>query len=186
MVLKRIIPDAYTEYEDGHLGVVPASLANVEAKVGGAQGGIPGKVYTLAGPDAKKMAKTVFKSGPLLQALEEAFDAGSTRIHAVRIGSPKQATLKVKDVMGTEFLKLKGDYGTSGNNHHVNVMHAFDDIESGFAAVHEGAPTHSVVFYDDTFEVVREVDLDAAISLEGCHIPSGYWSRGTTPCPVHW
>ena len=162
MVLKRIIPDAYTEYEDGHLGVVPASLANVEAKVGGAQGGIPGKVYTLAGPDAKKMAKTIFKSGPLLQSLEEAFDAGSTRIHAVRIGSPKQATLKIKDVMGTEILKLKGDYGTSGNKHHVNVMHAFDDIESGFAAVLDGDP-HKAVFYDDAFEVVREAELDAAI-----------------------
>jgi len=189
MVVKKIIPDAYTEYEDGHLGVVPASLANVEAKIGGAKGGIPGKVYTLAGPDAKKMAKTVFKSGPLLQALEEAFDAGSTRVHAVRIGSPKQATVKLKDVMGTEILKLKGDYGTSGNNHHVNVMHSFDDIESGFAAVQEGAPTHSVVFYDDGFEVVREVDLDAAIlSVVGVAVQqfplgddgkSGFWVLGT-------
>ena len=188
MVVKRIIPDAYTEYEDGHLGVVPASLANVEAKIGGAHGGIPGKVFTLAGPDAKKMAKTVFKSGPLLQALEEAFDAGSTRIHAVRIGSPKQATIKLKDVAGTDILKLKGDYGTSGNSHHVNVMHAFDDIESGFAAVLDGAP-HKAVFYDDAFEVVREVELDAAITSAvglgvqqfplGTEGKSGFWILGT-------
>ena len=31
MSKRRIIPDAYTEYEDGHLGVVAPSLANVEA-----------------------------------------------------------------------------------------------------------------------------------------------------------
>ena len=188
MVIRRIIPDAYTEYEDGHLGVVPASLANVEAKIGGAQGGIPGKVYTLAGPDAKKMAKTVFKGGPLLQALEEAFGAGSTRIHAVRIGSPVQATLKRKDVIGTEFLKLKGDYGTSGNSHYLNVMHAVDDVESGFAVVLEGDP-HKVIFYDDGFVSVREVELDAAIlSVVGIGVQqfplaaggkSGFWVLGT-------
>jgi len=189
MVVKRIIPDAYTEYEDGHLGVVPASLANVEAKIGAAMGGIPGKVYTLAGPDAKKMAKTVFKSGALLQALEEAFDAGSTRIHAVRLGNPLQASVTLKDMTGADVLKLKGDFGTSGNNHHVNVKHSFDDIETGFAAVHEGAPTHSVVFYDDTFEVVREVEIDAAIlSVVGVAVQqfplgteskSGFWVLGS-------
>ena len=79
MAIRRIIPDSYTDYEDGHLGVVPASLANVEAKIGPAEGGQPNKVYTLSGPDAKKQAKTIFKGGPLLHALEEAFDAGSTR-----------------------------------------------------------------------------------------------------------
>ena len=61
MVVRKIIPDAYTEYEDGHLGLVAASLANVEAKIGKATGGIPFKVYTLAGPDAKNMAKAILR-----------------------------------------------------------------------------------------------------------------------------
>jgi len=188
MVVKRIIPDAYMEYEDGHLGVVPASLANVEAKIGGALGGTPGKVYTLAGPDAKKMAKTVFKGGDLLKALEEAFDAGSTRIHAVRLGSPVQADLTLKDMVATDFLKLKGDYGTSGNDHHVNVMHALANIESGYAAAVSGTP-NQVNFYDDAFDLLTEVELDAAILTVlgvavqqfplGADGKRGFWVLGT-------
>ena len=30
----KIIPDAYTEYDDGRIGAVAARLANVEAKIG--------------------------------------------------------------------------------------------------------------------------------------------------------
>jgi len=197
MVVKRIIPDAYTEYEDGHLGVVPASLANVEAKIGQATGGIPGKVYTLAGPDAKKLAKTIFKSGPLLEALEEAFDAGSTRIHAVRIGSPEQADLTLSNMQAQDTLKLKGDYGTSGNSHYVNVMHALDNIETGFAIGQEGAPTHKVVFYDGNFDVVREVELEADVmTIAGVGVQqfpvdsgnrSGFWVLGDGPgVPTLW
>ena len=186
--MKRIIPDAYTEYEDGHLGVVPASLANVEAKIGAAKGGIPGKVYTLAGPEAKKMATTIFKSGPLLQALEEAFDAGSTRIHAVRIGSPVQATLNLGDIMDTEVVKLKGDFGSSGNSHYVNVSHAFKNIETGFAQLMDGDPI-KVQFLDDGFELVREIELsEEVLSAVGVGVQqfpigdegrSGFWVLGT-------
>jgi len=60
MTVRKIIPDSYTEYEDGHIGVIPASLANVEAKIGPADDGQPNKVFTLSGPDAKKQANKVF------------------------------------------------------------------------------------------------------------------------------
>ena len=86
MATRKIIPDVYTEYEDGHLGVVPPGLANVEIKIGAALGGRLNTFYVLSGPDAKMTAKAVFKGGPLLRAVEEAFDAGSETIYACRIG----------------------------------------------------------------------------------------------------
>ena len=160
MVQRRIIPDAYTDYEDGHIGAVPGSLANVEAKIGAAAGGTPGRVYTLGGADAKKQARTIFKSGPLLQAIEEALDAGSTRIHAVRIDQPEQAFLTLKDVSGIDTVRLKGDFGSSGNNHFVNVTHQFQSLDTGYAAVVSGSP-HKVVFYSPTFEELRQISLPA-------------------------
>jgi hypothetical protein len=193
MVQKKIIPDAYTTYEDGHLGVIPASLANVEAKIGAALGGTPGRVYTLAGPDAKKQAKTVFKGGPLLQALEEAFDAGSSRIHAVRIGQPVQAALPLKDAAGTDTLKLKGDYGASGNNHYVSVMHQFENVKTGVGIVVSGNP-HKAAFYDEQMVKVREVELAQTIaSVVGIGVQAlpfatsgkpGFWILGVGPAPA--
>ena len=56
---QQIVPDAYTTYTDGHLGVVAPNLANVEAKIGPAQGGVPGKVYTLGGASARQQARTI-------------------------------------------------------------------------------------------------------------------------------
>jgi hypothetical protein len=187
MVVKRIIPDAYTEYEDGHLGVVPASLANVEAKIGAADAGVPGKVYTLAGPSAKKSARTIFKGGPLLNALEAAFSAGSTRIHAVRIGSPVQAGISIPGMDGAAVLRLKGDYGLSGNNHYLNVAHDLQDIATGFVALVMGSPS-KVVFLDPDMEVLSEVTLDSSMSFvvgvgvqlfpRGADAMLGFWVLG--------
>jgi len=162
MTVRKIIPDSYTDYEDGHLGVVPASLANVEAKIGAAEGGQPFKVFTLSGPDAKKQAKTIFQGGPLLRAIEEAFDAGSTRIHAVRIGTAGRASFTIKSITGVDTLRLKGPYGSGGNNHWVNTSHVFQHIISGYAAVLAGSP-NKVVFYDEDMAFVREVLLDPQI-----------------------
>ena len=166
MTTRRIIPDAYTEYEDGHLGVVPPSLANVEAKIGAAEGGQPGKVYTLSGPDAKNMAKTIFKGGPLLHAIEEAFDSGSTRIHAVRIGSANRASIVLKDVVDNDTLRIKSDYGSSGNNHYLNVGQQLDDVPTGYLVLVSGLPPdtpHRVIFYDSDLEQLREYSLPAEI-----------------------
>ena len=200
MTKRRIIPDAYTEYEDGHLGVVAPSLANVEAKIGAAEAGIPNKVYTLAGPDAKKNAKVIFKGGPLLDALEQAFDAGSTRIHAVRIGSPQRATLVLPGLDETDTLRLKGDYGASANNHYVNVWQTIQRLHSGFTAVFDGDERYVLFYEDGDFEDVRYVGLPAEIgevvgveadvipaSITGAH---GFWVLGYTsgaePSPWLW
>ena len=163
MTKRRIIPDAYTEYEDGHLGVVAPSLANVEAKIGAAEAGIPNKVYTLAGPDAKKSAKTIFKGGPLLAALEQAFDAGSTRIHAVRIGTPERASIVLKGVDDQDLVRLKGDYGSSGNNHYVNVWQDFQRCFIGFAAVFDGDERYVLMYDDSDLEHPRYLSLPEEI-----------------------
>lgn len=139
MTIQRIIPDAYTEYEDGHLGVIPASLANVEAKIGPADNGQPNKVFTLAGPDAKKQAKTIFQGGPLLHAIEAAFDAGSTRIHACRIGSASRASITLEDVTETDVMRIRAGFGSQGNNHYLNVTHQLDDVPTGYLIVVEGS-----------------------------------------------
>ena len=165
MTKRRIIPDAYTEYEDGHLGVVAPSLANVEAKIGAAEAGIPNKVYTLAGPDAKKSAKTVFKGGPLLAALEQAFDAGSTRVHAVRIGTPERASITLKGVDDQDLVRIKGDYGASGNEHFVNVWQTFQRCFVGFAAVFDGDEPYLLIYEDSDLEDPRYIALAEEIGL---------------------
>jgi hypothetical protein len=170
MTIRRIIPDAYTEYEDGHLGVIPASLANVEAKIGPADDGQPNKVYTLAGPDAKKQAKTIFQGGPLLRAIEAAFDAGSTRIHAVRIGTGVRSQIVLPGIDGSDTMRIRGPYGDAGNNHYLNVSQTFERIISGYAAVF-GNPNR-VVFYDEDMLITQEISLPPEIaSVVGVEMP---------------
>jgi len=199
MTKPRIIPDTYTEYEDGHLGLVAPSLANVEAKIGAADGGAPNKVYTLAGPDARNQARVIFKGGPLLHAIEEAFDSGSSRIHAVRIGSASRASVVLEGMDGSNVLRIKGDYGESGNDHHVQVQQDFKSINMGYASVHAG-PNSRVVFYDEASEVLREVNLSEDIGHPvglGVHVVpgvaasgGGFWvlgfSAGQDESPMLW
>ena len=162
MTLRRIIPDSYTDYEDGHLGVIPASLANVEAKIGAAEGGQPFKVFTLSGPDAKAQAKTIFQGGPLLKAIEEAFDAGSTRMYALRLGNAQRASIVLKDIEQQNVMLIKGPYGSVGNNHYVNVTHRINHMVSGYCAVYQGSPPQ-VVEYDSDFQEVKRVNLGSEV-----------------------
>jgi len=192
MVTRRKIPDSYTDYEDGHIGANSGALANVEAKIGAAAGGVPGRVYTLSGPDAKKNARTLFKSGPLVQAIEEAFDGGSSKIYAARIGTPGQATMDLADVKGTNVLRLKGDYGVSANSHYVNIATQFKTLQTGYATVIPGSPNKLLV-YDETMTLVRTINLHADIvavaGVAMSFVPvnaddeTEFWVLGTGPAP---
>jgi len=159
--VKRIIPDSYTDYEDGHLGVVAASLANVEIKIGPAEGGQPYKLYTLSGPDAKKQAKTLFKGGPLLRHIEAAFDAGSTRIIACRIGNAARATIDLKNIAGVAALRLKTDYRADGNNNFANVVQTLTAITPAYLALCRS--TNRIQRYDADMQLLGEIALPAAI-----------------------
>ncbi len=87
-------PTVTTNYEDNKAAAIAPGLANIEVKIGGASDGIPGRVYTISGETAKEDARAIFKGGPLLKAIYDAIDAGSTQIYAVRIGTATPATVR--------------------------------------------------------------------------------------------
>ena len=98
----RIIPDSYTEYLSGKV-IVPPTLPNIEGKMGSAGGGEINKVYVVGD---KQTAKTIFKSGELLKALEESFNAGASLIYAQRIGPATQSEITLNDSSGSPSIKL--------------------------------------------------------------------------------
>ena len=173
MATTRIIPDAYTEYEDGHIGAVAPSLANVEAKIGAAMGGLTNRMYVFSGPDAKAQAKLVFRGGPLLQAIEEAFDAGSSTIYAWRVGQTSKASidLQLKDGgAGIRLVALEaGDYW---NNVNVTVDQEIGSITPNTWYLNAAANT--LVLLDETGQQVQSVDLSAHFAAaRGCSIQFG-------------
>ncbi|MFQ6610188.1 MAG: DUF2586 family protein [Fidelibacterota bacterium] len=115
----RIIPDSYTEYLSGKV-IVPSSLPNIEGKMGSAGGGEIGKVYVVGD---KQTAKTIFKSGELLKALEESFNAGASLIYAQRIGPATPSQIILNDSSGLPTLKLSSiEPGVYFNGIEVDVV----------------------------------------------------------------
>jgi len=115
----RIIPDSYTEYLSGKV-VVPPSPPNIEGKMGSAGGGEIGRVYVVGD---KQTAKTIFKSGELLKALEESFNAGASLIYAQRIGPATHSEIILNDSGGVAALNLKScDPGDYFNGIEVDVV----------------------------------------------------------------
>ena len=99
--MTKIIKDVYTEYYSGAAGLTQKPTA-IEFVAGAAGGGEPLKRYIIS---TKREALDLFKSGELLQAIEERIDAGSTVIYAMRLaGSSKaKSTLAVPGATGTAF-----------------------------------------------------------------------------------
>lgn len=105
--MARIIKDVYTEYFSGAAGLSSKPTA-IEFVAGAAGGGAPLTRYILSD---KRSAIDLFKSGPLLQAILERLDAGSTVIYAMRMAgsAAAKATLAVPGSSGTAFT-LNGFY----------------------------------------------------------------------------
>lgn len=115
----RIIPDSYTEYLSGKV-IVPPSLPNIEGKMGSAGGGEIQKVYVVGD---KLTAKTIFKSGDLLKALEESFNAGASLIYAQRIGPAMPSQIILNDSSSLPSLKLTSlEPGVYYNGIEVDVV----------------------------------------------------------------
>lgn len=181
------IPDTRTTYQDGSLGVVVPSLANVELKLGAAEGGIPGHVYTFSGPDALNDARTVLIGGALFNAVKEALDAGSKMIYAIRIGGPTQAAINLSDVEGTEVLRVSGEYGDVGNNHYAKPTLQLATLPTALGVIIGGA-TPTVKTLDLDAEEVESFELPAAcasvvgvgmrlVNLDSAMVPS-FWVLG--------
>lgn len=179
MTVRRIIPDVYTEYDDGRIGAVAPALANVEAKIGPADGGVPGQLYVLSGPDAKAQAKTIFQGGPLLRALEEAFDAGSSTIYAWRIGSAAPGTVELADNIGVPALRLAAanPNGTSGQievtvlrpvNQHIVGLYVIDTAAGRIKKVDTSGNVVAQVDYTGQTNDPRAVIMQfGGLNLEG-------------------
>lgn len=115
----RIIPDSYTEYLSGKV-IIPPSLPNIEGKMGSAGGGEIGRVYVVGD---RLTAKTIFKSGELLKALEESFNAGASLIYAQRIGPATPAQIILNNSSGLPSLKLYSiEPGVYYNGYEVDVV----------------------------------------------------------------
>lgn len=173
MTTTRIIPDAYTEYEDGHIGAVAPSLTNVEAKIGAAMGGLANRLYVFSGPDAKAQAKLVFRGGPLLKSIEEAFDAGGSTIYAWRVGQTAKASLDLNRKEGGVGIRLVArEAGAYGN--HVNVTVDREIAEVIPNTWYLNAAANTLVLLDDEGQLVRSVDLSAHfVAVRGCCIEFG-------------
>ncbi|MDP2361943.1 MAG: DUF2586 family protein [bacterium] len=97
----KIIKDVYTEYFSGRAGLSQKPTA-VELVAGAAGGGDKLTRYIISD---KRSALDLLKSGPLLQAILERLDAGSTVIYALRLAGSAMATatMTIPGATGTAF-----------------------------------------------------------------------------------
>ncbi|MDP2361606.1 MAG: DUF2586 family protein [bacterium] len=115
----KIIKDVYTEYFSGKAGMSQKPTA-IECVAGAAGGGDKLTRYIISD---KRSALDLFKSGPLLQALLERLDAGSTVIYALRLAGSAmaKATMSIPGATGTAFT-LDGYYpGTWWNGVSISI-----------------------------------------------------------------
>jgi len=154
----RIIPDSYTEYLSGKV-IVPPSLPNVEGKMGSAGGGEIGKVYVIGD---KQTAKTIFKSGELLQALEESFNAGASLIYAQRIGPATPAEIVLNNSTGTPSMKLSSrEPGTYYNGIEVDVVDAGSSITLTILNTHTDEEINFIG--DNVNDLVEGINLNQSL-----------------------
>jgi hypothetical protein len=130
----------------------------------------------------------------------QAFDAGSTRIHAVRIGTPERASIILKDTNGDDTLRLRGDHGSSANNHFVNVWQTIERCFIGYAALYDGDDRYVVLYEDGDLEEGRYIglpeEIGEAVGVEVDVLPQnltgarGFWVLGRStdpePMPMLW
>ncbi len=176
--MAKIIKDVYTEYFSGKAGLSALPTA-VEFVAGAAGGGAPLTRYIISD---KRSAQDLFKSGPLLQAIEERLDAGSTLIYAMRLaGSSKaKATLDVPGSSGTAFT-LDGLFeGTWWNGVEVTVTE-----DGGDRTVDIVDPDTDVVYsFTDTSNAGLVSKINAGQSLVVATIGAGALVAAMTATPL--
>jgi Protein of unknown function (DUF2586) len=182
----KIIPDAYTEYEDGRIGAVAARLANVEAKIGAADAGEIGKLYVFAGGDAKAQAKAIFQGGPLLQAIEEAFDAGSSTVYAWRIGGAGTAaelTLVANSGADNAILLQAAQTGEDGNGITIEVDdEALLSLTAGVSVLDNTTSPNTIRKKDQSGATIPGSAFNLAANIDG----RGHIDVTDSSGNVHW
>jgi hypothetical protein len=116
---RRIIrPQAITKIDDSGMFARGLGGGNTLALIGEATGGEPGKVLWFTDPS---YAKTVFRSGDLLTAIQRAYDPsdsvnGAYLVAAIRVNPATQATLALNDALGNPLILLTSlDWGIWNN-----------------------------------------------------------------------
>ena len=165
--MARIIKDVYTEYYSGKAGLSAKPTA-IEFVAGACGGGAPLTRYIISD---KRSALDLFKSGPLLQAIEERVGAGSTVIYAMRLAgsAAAKATLAVPGSSGTAFT-LDGLYeGAWWNGVEVSVTE-----DSGDRTVEIVDPDTDVVYsFTSTSNALLVGLINAGQSLVTATIGAG-------------
>lgn len=119
-----VTPATMSQVDDRAMYNKNASVGNVLALIGKAEGGEPFKELRFGSPAE---AKAVLRSGEGLKAVEKAFDASSetgspTTIVFVRVNPASQAALTLKDAGGAPVIDLLTDgYGKFANSVKVKI-----------------------------------------------------------------
>ncbi len=152
----QIIRDVYTEYYSGSVIVTPPP-SNIEFISGGAEGGQLNMKYTISD---KATAINVFQGGPLLDALIERLDAGSSMIYAVRIGPALKASLTLLHNGDPSIILEAKEPGTWWNGIQVSVSYP----QSGIIVEITDPDDHTYAFTGETIESLT-VNINAGQSL---------------------
>jgi len=116
---KRLIrPQSFTQINDEGMYARGLGGANNLAIIGECTGGEPNHVYWFSDPS---YAKSILKSGPLLQAVQRAYDpsaetSGAYLIAAIRVNPALMSQLTLTDAVQSPLIFLKSvDYGLWNN-----------------------------------------------------------------------
>ncbi len=116
---RRLIrPQAVSKIDDSAMYGRGLGGANTLAVLGEATGGEPNKVYYFTDPS---YAKTIFRSGNLLTAIQRAYDPsnetpGAYTVAAIRVNPALQSKLSFTDATGNPLIRLTSvDYGVWNN-----------------------------------------------------------------------
>lgn len=122
---RRLIrPQAVTKIDDTGMYARGLAGANVLAIVGEATGGQPKTVQWFTDPS---YAKAILRSGPLLQAIQRAYDpsaevSGAYMVAAIRVNPATQSSLILKDSSFNPLIVLTSvDYGLWNNQIKVRI-----------------------------------------------------------------
>lgn len=123
---KRLVrPQVATVIDDAGMFGRGLASANVLALVGEATGGEPKKVLWFTDPS---YAKSIFRSGPLVTAIQRAYDPsaqvpGAYLVAAIRVNPATQATLTLRGTDGSPAILVKSvDYGIWTNQIKIKVQ----------------------------------------------------------------
>lgn len=183
-------PGVAVAVDDSELRRVEISSPGRLGILGISTGGVPGVVLDYQTPSR---ARAELRDGPLLEAVDRAFDpstqqSGASTIAAIRVGAPTQSALALEDSVSTTVINLlSADYGlhnnfievqitagtTVGKNVNVRkdnqVTFGEDLFNESFTLMYTGATTSAAVtvaFNVDHRELTTDIDGGGGLTID--------------------